>query len=85
MTAEVVSLNPVVDKVRAVVASHFERAIEDIRADMNLEVDLGADSMDAIEITIDLESDPALVIDDDGRDILTVGDLISITKEKVSR
>lgn len=57
---------------------------EDIKLDSSIEFDLGADSLDMIELILDIEWEYDITIYDEEIDLIqTVGQLIDVVKEKV--
>jgi acyl carrier protein len=55
----------VLDKVREVLSSQFEMDIDDITEDTDIIKDLGADSLDLVELIMVLEEEYGLVITDE--------------------
>lgn len=63
-------------------------AVEDdiIKEGANLESDLGADSLDVVELMMDVEKDFEIVIpDDEVGGVKTVGDIYNIVEEKLKK
>ena len=63
-------------------------AVEDdiIKEGANLESDLGADSLDVVELMMDVEKDFGIVIpDDEVGGVKTVGDIYNIVEEKLKK
>ncbi len=61
------------EKVRAALASQFELDPESITMDTNLIDDLGADSLDVVELIMSLEDDFGIAIsDEDAAQLYTV-------------
>lgn len=63
-------------------------AVEDdiIKEDANLESDLGADSLDVVELMMDVEKDFEIVIpDDEVGGVKTIGDIYNIVEEKLKK
>lgn len=57
---------------------------EDVKLDSSIEFDLGADSLDMIELVLDIEWEYDITIYDEEIDLIrTVGQLIDVVKEKV--
>lgn len=67
----------VFEKVREALANQFEIAPETITMDTNIVDDLGADSLDVVELIMSLEDDYNISIsDDDAAELLTVGKIV---------
>ncbi len=67
----------VFEKVREALASQFEIAPETITMETNIVDDLGADSLDVVELIMSLEDDYNISIsDDDAAELLTVGKIV---------
>lgn len=65
------------EKVRAALAKQFELDPETITADTNLIDDLGADSLDVVELIMSLEDDFGIAIsDEDAAQLYTVGRIV---------
>ena len=66
----------VFDKIREALASQFEMDPEDITRDTDLMSDLGADSLDLVELIMTLEEEYGVsVIDDAIYEYKTVGEI----------
>ncbi len=62
------------ENVRNVLAQQFEISPESITPDTNLFDDLGADSLDVVELIMSLEDEYGITIPDDAAaDLVTVG------------
>ncbi|MBO5712124.1 MAG: acyl carrier protein [Acholeplasmatales bacterium] len=75
----------VFDKVKEIILQELSVDAEKVTIDANLKEDLGADSIDAVQIIMDLEDTFGIEIDTDNADaIATVGNLVdyieSLTK-----
>ena len=67
----------VFEKVAAIVAKELDKDVSNIKMETRLVEDLGADSLDAVEIMFSLEEEFGMEIDDDSAQaIKTVGDLV---------
>ena len=65
------------EKVRDVLAKQFEVDPETITPDTNLLDDLGADSLDVVELIMSVEDEFGIVIDDDAAsNLLTVRQIV---------
>lgn len=68
----------VLETVAAIIAKELNKKVEDIKMETRLVEDLGADSLDAVEIMFALEEKFGLEIDDDAAlQMKTVGDLVN--------
>ena len=67
----------VFEKVAAIIAKELDKDVSNIKMETRLVEDLGADSLDAVEIMFSLEEEFGTEIDDDSAQaIKTVGDLV---------
>ena len=68
----------VLEKVAEIIAKELNSKKENITMETRLVEDLGADSLDAVEIMFALEEEFGIEIDDDSaQSIKTVGDLVN--------
>ncbi len=75
-------LNNIIDSLSKLLS--IDKA--DITADSNLINDLGADSLDIVQMLIALERDFEMTFDDDEiRKIRTVGDVAALIEEKTAK
>ncbi len=66
------------DKVKEIISSELNIDSNKITQDANLRDDLGADSLDAVEVIMALEDEFSITIDDDtAQSFKTVGDLVN--------
>lgn len=66
------------DRIKRIVSISLGVSIADLRPTDSLVADLGADSLDILDITMDIEREFGIEIDDDAAaDFRTVGDLIN--------
>ena len=69
--------NQVFDKVKAVILDELEVAEAKVTMDTKLKEDLGADSIDAVQIIMALEDEFDIKLEDDNLEkISTVGDVV---------
>ena len=74
------------DKVRSIVASKLGIAEDEITPEKNLTNDLGADSLDVVELSMELEREFNLKFEDtDTEKIQTVEDLCKLIEEYTSK
>ena len=74
------------DKVRSIIASKLGLDESEITPEKNLSNDLGADSLDVVELSMDLEREFNLKFEDaDTEKIQTVADLYKLIEEYVNK
>jgi len=74
----------VFEKVRAIVAKTLNVDEEKITLETNLVEDLGADSLDAVDLIMSLEEEFGMEIDDDSaQQSKTIGDLVAYIEARV--
>lgn len=72
----------VLDKVQAIISSQFDVDKATITADTNIEDDLGADSLDVVDMLMSLEDEFDVEIpDEEIENIRTVGQLVAYIEE----
>lgn len=73
------------EKVKAIVAEKLGVDIEMVADSANFQADLGADSLDIVELVMDFEKEFGIEIPDDdaGDNIVTVADAIRYIEKKV--
>jgi acyl carrier protein len=71
--------NPeILEKVRSIVAEQLSVEIAEVKAESNFQSDLGADSLDTVELVMALEEAFDIEIpDEDAEGIVTVGDAVA--------
>ncbi len=70
-------------KVKAIIADKLGVEEDDIAPDSSFTNDLGADSLDTVELIMEFEKDFDVTIpDEDAEKIVTVGDAIRYLEEK---
>ncbi len=71
-------------KVKEMVASHLGKAEDEITPDSSFIEDLGADSLDLVELIMSMEDEFGLEIsDEDAENIITVQDAINFIQSSV--
>lgn len=75
----------VVDKVRQIIAEQLGVKVEDVTPQSSFVDDLGADSLDTVELVMALEEEFGIEIpDEDAEKMTNVGEAIKYIEEKVS-
>lgn len=73
------------EKVKSIIVEQLGVAAEDVTEGASFIEDLGADSLDIVELVMALEEEYDIEIsDEDAEKILTVGDAINYIKENAS-
>jgi acyl carrier protein len=73
-----------VDAAKALIADHLAVGIEAVSDDASFASDLGADSLDMIELAMRFEEELDIAIDDNETEACeTVGDALSLVHSKV--
>ena len=68
----------VLEKVKAILAEQFDVEEDKVTADTDLQEDLGADSLDVVDLLMSIEDEFGVEVPDDEIDnIKTVGSLVS--------
>ena len=74
----------VFDKVREIIADQLDVDLEEITPDTDLKKDLEADSLDAVEIIVSLESEYGIEIPDEvAEEFRTVGNISDYIETKI--
>lgn len=74
----------VLEKIREVVAKKFKVKPEKVNATTRLREDLNVDSLDAVELIMELEDTFKVKIgDDEAQKLKTIGDIVNFIKPKV--
>ena len=73
------------EKIMQMVAERFNKSVEDLDRDTEFVSDLSADSLDQVEMTIDIEYEFELpeVSEEDLTKIVTIGDLVDYVQDHV--
>ena len=73
----------VADTVKKLISEQLNRPIEEITDDKEVVKDLGADSLDVVEMLMSLEEQFNITVpEEDAVNIKTVGDIIKLIEEK---
>lgn len=73
------------DKIYEIVARRTKTNVKDLDGDMSLKKELGADSIDTVEIVFDIEEHYSISIDDiDAETINTINDAINVVTKLVN-
>ena len=72
----------VADKVKELISAQLNKPVEEITEDMEVVKDLGADSLDVVEMIMSLEEEfNVSVPEDDAMNIKTVGDIVNLIEQ----
>ena len=78
-------MSAIEDKVKAIITKQLGIKAEQITKETSFINDLGADSLDTVELVMALEEEFDLEIpDEDAEKIATVGDAVNYLKSKIS-
>jgi len=67
------------DKVRELISKQLNRPVEEITEDKEIVKDLGADSLDVVEMLMGLEEEFNITVaEEDAGNIKTVGDIVKL-------
>lgn len=76
-------MSDIAEKVKSIVAEQLGVKIEEVKEDAKFIDDLGADSLDTVELVMALEEEfGAEIPDEDAEKLTTVGDAIKYVQEK---
>lgn len=68
-----------VDKVKAIIANQLKKEVEEISEDMEIVKDLGADSLDIVEMVMSIEEEFGVTVPDDKAvNVKTVKDIVDM-------
>lgn len=72
----------VFEKLKEIITKEINVSADKITLEASIKDDLGADSIDAVNIIIDIEDEFGIVVDDTkAEEIVTVGDLVAYVEE----
>ncbi|WBW50618.1 acyl carrier protein [Peptoniphilus equinus] len=70
------------DKILGLIADQFELDIDEIDDEMRIVEDLGADSIDVVELVMSIEDEFSIELDEEHiKELSTVGDIIEYAQE----
>ena len=73
----------ILEKIQNILAQQFEVSADSISADTNIVDDLGADSLDVVELIMSVEDEFGVQIsDDDAAQLATVGKIVEYIEAK---
>lgn len=73
----------VADKVKELIAQQLNKQVDEITEEKEIVKDLGADSLDVVEMLMSFEEEFNITVpEDDAVNIKTVGDIINIIEAK---
>ncbi|HCH74112.1 MAG TPA: acyl carrier protein [Clostridiales bacterium] len=74
------------DKVKELIAKQLNKPVADITEEKDVKVDLGADSLDVVDMIMSFEDEFGISVpDEEAVNIKTVGDIIKLIDEKASK
>lgn len=74
----------ILEKIQQILAQQFEVSAGSISADTNIVDDLGADSLDVVELIMSVEDEFGLSIpDEDATELVTVGKIVEYIESKL--
>jgi acyl carrier protein len=69
-------------EIKEIIAKQFGVAIDSLSGETNFNKDLGADSLDTVEIVLAIEDKFSIeILDSNAEKILTIGDVVKYVKE----
>ena len=72
-----------VDKVKKIIAEQLNKDISDIGEDLDIVKDLGADSLDIVEMIMNIEEEFGITVPDDKAvNVKTVKDIVSLLEKE---
>lgn len=71
-----------IDKVKALIAEQLGKDVSEISEEKDLVKDLGADSLDAVELIMAIEEEFGVSIsDEDGSNVKTIQDVVNLIEK----
>ena len=85
LVLSIMSKEAILEKVRSIVSEQLSVDAGEVKADSNFQNDLGADSLDTVELVMALEEAFDIEIPDEAAEgITTVGDAVKYIEDKQS-
>lgn len=76
----------VAEKFKQIVAEHLQVKLENVKDESSFQDDLGADSLDLVELTFAIEEEFGIEVpDEDAEQLVTVGKAIEYIESKVKK
>ena len=73
----------IAEKVKETIAKQLNKPVADLTEDKEIVKDLGADSLDVVEMLMNLEEEYGITVpEEDAINIKTVGDIIAVIESK---
>lgn len=73
----------IAEKVKETIAKQLNKPVADLTEDKEIVKDLGADSLDVVEMLMNLEEEYGITVpEEDAVNIKTVGDIIAVIESK---
>lgn len=73
----------ILDKIKALIVDQLDVDANDITENTNIRKDLGADSLDLVEMFMNFESEFDIIVDDDeAANLITIKDVIALIEKK---
>ena len=73
-------------RIKEIIVEELSANEEDIKLETNIADDLGADSLDAIELIMSIEEEYDIMIsDDDAMTVKTVGELVKLIETELNK
>ncbi|MBO5577317.1 MAG: acyl carrier protein [Ruminococcus sp.] len=74
----------VFDKIKSIIVDQLDADEADVTMEANIQDDLGADSLDVVDLVMNIEEDFDIEIpDEDVENIKTVGDIVKYIESKI--
>lgn len=72
-----------VEKIKQIIAEQLNKSVEELTDEKEIVKDLGADSLDVVELLMNIEEEFDMTVPEDvAVNIKTIGDIVKIIEEK---
>ena len=72
-----------IEKIKQIIAEQLNKPVEELTDDKEVVKDLGADSLDVVELLMNIEEEFNITVPEDvAVNIKTIGDIVKIIEEK---